>query len=99
MSKKETNRFLKRMVRICIVAGAIITGVVLYLWLRLSYVDSSSLGLLFGFWGGELLLSCLTKLIEPATTVTRRKKTGSAAASTPASSDVPPDNKEKETPI
>lgn len=61
--KEKKNRFANTVVSICIGMSAIVTAAVIYEYHRLDTVmPSGVLGVLFGFWGGELLIVALRQI-------------------------------------
>jgi hypothetical protein len=63
MNKKDKQRFLKRIVILSLCVGLILTATCVKSWWSTNYVDSYSLTALLAFWGGELLITCLIKLL------------------------------------
>ena len=63
MSKAKRIKFADAIIVLCVVMGILITGAVLYEYHRLNTVlPSSCLSVLFGFWGGELLIIALRQI-------------------------------------
>lgn len=63
MPKSKRIKFADAIIVLCVVMGILITGAVLYEYHRLDTVlPSSSLTVLFGFWGGELLIIALRQI-------------------------------------
>lgn len=68
MNKKDKQRFLKRIVILSLSVGLILTAACIKSWWVTNYVDGSSLKALLTFWGGELLVTCLIKLLGDSAT-------------------------------
>lgn len=63
MPKSKRIKFADAIIVLCVVMGIIITAVVLYEYHRLdSALPSGCLSVLFGFWGGELLIIALRQI-------------------------------------
>lgn len=63
MTKKRKNRFANGIIVFCIAVAAVVTAAVLWEYHRLrAVIPSGVLGVLFGFWGGELLLVALRQI-------------------------------------
>ena len=59
----KKSRFANVIIVACICISAIVTAVVIYEYHRLdTVVPSGVLGVLFGFWGGELLIVALRQI-------------------------------------
>ena len=63
MTKKSKMRFSKWIVLYCVLIGTIITGAALIISYRAGEVTSGVITALLTFWGGELMLLCLTKVL------------------------------------
>ena len=63
MKTKSKNRFANAIIIICILISAIVTAAVIYEYHRLdTVIPSAVLGVLFGFWGGELLIIAIRQI-------------------------------------
>lgn len=64
MKDKKRNRFADAIVVTCIAVSALLTAAVVYEYHRLDTVLTPSvLGLIFGFWGGELMILALRQTL------------------------------------
>ena len=62
--KNSKNTFANAVIVTCIAVSAIITAAVLWEYHRLcTVIPSEVLGVLFGFWGGELLIVCVRQIL------------------------------------
>ena len=64
ISKKSKMRFSKWVVIYCVAIGTIITAAALIISYRAGSITSGIISALLAFWGGELMLVCLTKVLE-----------------------------------
>lgn len=63
MSRKRKNRFANGVVKYCLAVTTVITAAVIFEYHRLGMViPSGVLGVLIGFWGGELLIVALRQI-------------------------------------
>lgn len=63
MSRKKKNQFANKVVKYCLAVTTIITAAILFEYHRLGIViPSGVLGVLVGFWGGELLIVALRQI-------------------------------------
>lgn len=63
MSRKKKNQFANKVVKYCLAVTTVITGAVIFEYHRLGIViPSGVLGVLIGFWGGELLIVALRQI-------------------------------------
>lgn len=63
MSKKKKNQFANGVVKYCLAVTTVITAAVIFEYHRLGMViPSGVLGVLIGFWGGELLVVALRQI-------------------------------------
>lgn len=63
MSRKRKNRFANKVVTYCLAVTTVITAAVIFEYHRLGMViPSGVLGVLIGFWGGELLVVALRQI-------------------------------------
>lgn len=79
MTKKSKMRFSKWIVLYCVLIGTVITGAALIISYRSNTVTSGVITALLTFWGGELMLLCLTKILgdkgEKASASKKEKET------------------------
>lgn len=63
MSRKKKNAFANRVIIFCLAVTTVITAAVIFEYHRLGVViPSGVLGVLIGFWGGELLVIALRQI-------------------------------------
>ena len=63
MKAKSKNKFANAIIIVCILISVIVTAAVLYEYHRLdTVIPSAVLGVLFGFWGGELLIIAIRQI-------------------------------------
>lgn len=63
MTKKKRHQFSRIVVAYCVVMGTIITGVALGVCYIGGEISGSLVTALLAFWGGELLLLCLKRVL------------------------------------
>ncbi len=63
MTKSKLTKFANVIIVVCVAMGALITAAVIYEYRRLDTVlPANVLTVLFGFWGGELLIIALRQI-------------------------------------
>ena len=63
MKKNARNRFANAVIAVCIIVAAVVTAAVIYEYHRLdTVVPANVVGVLFGFWGGELLIVAMRQV-------------------------------------
>jgi len=63
MTKSKLTKFANVIIVVCVVMGALMTAAVIYEYRRLDTVlPANVLTVLFGFWGGELLIIALRQI-------------------------------------
>ena len=79
MTKKSKMRFSKWIVLYCVFIGTIITAATLIISYRSNTISSGVITALLIFWGGELMILCLTKILgdkgEKASASKKEKET------------------------
>lgn len=79
MTKKSKMRFSKWIVLYCVLMGTIITAATLIISYRSNTISSGIITALLIFWGGELMILCLTKILgdkgEKSTASKKEKET------------------------
>lgn len=55
--------FSKLIVIYCVLIGTVITGITLCIMWRAADASSAAIGVMYTFWGGELLLLCLKRIL------------------------------------
>ena len=63
MTKSKLTKFANVIIVVCVAMGALMTAAVIYEYRRLDTVlPANVLTVLFGFWGGELLIIALRQI-------------------------------------
>lgn len=78
MSKKWRWRFLKSVVFYCVAFSSAVVIAGLFVCWRKGFDPSSIVSTALMFFGGELLLSCLTKILERKESKTNERETDEA---------------------
>lgn len=63
MTKAKRHQFSKCVVVLVLIVGLVLTAVCVKAWLYTNSIDGYSLSVLMAFWGGELLLLCLKRVL------------------------------------
>ena len=72
--KRDKNKFANRIIAICIVVTALVTASIIYEYHRLEIpVTADILTVMFGFWGGDLLIIALRQIF--GSDVTKKNET------------------------
>lgn len=75
MARKKRHQFSKCVVILVLSIGLILTAVCVKVWLSTNTIDSYSLSVLLAFWGGELMMLCLKRILGDESKIKSKRKT------------------------